>query len=180
MFSTSVINYIEPFQGNEAALGLDVTNNSAVMDALRQAEASGRPTATRLFALAQNSKPEPSFGVMMPVYERAAPNGTRGALLGETATILRGRTLVENIMARAGQTGNSAAQHERQHFVGAHVNAHQTSGGFVATNGIKRPTDLGGTQAPQNEKHDHHSQQHVPPLRELWNAVQAQRAARSA
>ncbi len=102
-----VINYIEPFQGNEAALGLDVTNNSAVMDALRQAEASGRPTATRLFALAQNSKPEPSFGVMMPVYARAAPDGTRGALLGETATIFRGRTLVENIMARAGHQQGS-------------------------------------------------------------------------
>ena len=103
-----VVSYIEPLQGNEAALGLDITNNSAVMDALRQAEASGRPTATRLFALAQNSKPEPSFGVVMPVYGRAAPDGTRGALLGETAAILRGRTLVENIMARAGHRGDDA------------------------------------------------------------------------
>jgi diguanylate cyclase (GGDEF)-like protein/PAS domain S-box-containing protein len=97
-----VITYLEPFEGNEVALGLDISNNAAVMDALRQAETSGRPTATRLFALAQNSKPEPSFALMMPVYARPGPDGARGALLGETATILRGRTLVENIMARAG------------------------------------------------------------------------------
>ncbi len=97
-----VVDYIEPFEGNEAALGLDISNNAAVMDALRQAEASGRPTATRLFRLAQNRVPEPSFSVVMPVYARTRPDGSRGALLGETAVIMRGRTLVESILARAG------------------------------------------------------------------------------
>jgi diguanylate cyclase (GGDEF)-like protein/PAS domain S-box-containing protein len=101
-----IVDYIEPFKGNEAALGLDITNNSAVMDALRQAEASGQPTATRLFQLAQNTTPEPSFAVVMPVYQRQASGG-RGPLLGETAAILRGRTLVENIMARAGHRRDS-------------------------------------------------------------------------
>ncbi|MDQ2819935.1 MAG: EAL domain-containing protein [Pseudomonadota bacterium] len=97
-----VVTSVEPLAGNEAALGLDVTNNDAVMDALRLAEASGRPTATRLFAMAQNNFPEPSFAVMMPVYARSDGTGARGALLGETAVMLRGRALVQQIMARAG------------------------------------------------------------------------------
>jgi diguanylate cyclase (GGDEF)-like protein/PAS domain S-box-containing protein len=103
-----VVSYIEPFAGNEAALGLDITNNDAVMEALRQAEANGRPTATRLFALAQNRIPEPSFAVVMPVYDRPTPDGSRGALLGETAVILRGRALVQQIMARAGLRRDTA------------------------------------------------------------------------
>lgn len=96
-----VVTYVEPMAGNEAALGLDITNNAAVMDALRQAEASGRPTATGLFALAQNRVPEPSFAVVMPVYARPDETGTRGALLGEVAVVLRGRALVQQILARA-------------------------------------------------------------------------------
>jgi diguanylate cyclase (GGDEF)-like protein/PAS domain S-box-containing protein len=103
-----VVTYVEPFAGNEAALGLDVSNNAAIMDALRQAEASGRPTATRLFALAQNRVPEPSFGVVMPVYRPARTDGSRAELVGETAVIMRGRTLVESILARAGQRPDSA------------------------------------------------------------------------
>ena len=97
-----VISYVEPYKGNEVALGLDVSNNPAIMYALRESQASGKPTATRLFALAQNRVPEPSFAVMMPVYQRGPGGDGRGVLLGETAVILRGRTLVENIMARAG------------------------------------------------------------------------------
>jgi diguanylate cyclase (GGDEF)-like protein/PAS domain S-box-containing protein len=99
-----VITYVEPFKGNEMALGLDVSNNGAVMDALRQAEASGRPTATRLFALAQNRVPEPSFAVVMPV---RAP-GNDGTVLGETALVLRGRSLVQQIMTRAGHRNDTA------------------------------------------------------------------------
>ena len=101
-----VITYVEPFKGNEMALGLDISNNPAVMEALRQAEASRRPAATRLFALAQNSVPEPSFAVVMPVFDRTG--GSHGAVLGETAVVLRGRTLVENIMARAGHRNDTA------------------------------------------------------------------------
>ena len=101
-----VITFVEPFKGNEMALGLDVSNNTAVMDALRQAEASGRPAATRLFALAQNRVPEPSFAVVLPVFDRSGTGA--GKVLGETAVVLRGRTLVESIMARAGHRNDTA------------------------------------------------------------------------
>jgi diguanylate cyclase (GGDEF)-like protein/PAS domain S-box-containing protein len=98
-----VITHVEPFKGNEMALGLDVSNNSAVMDAVRQAEGSRRPVATRLFALVQNRVPEPSFAVVMPVFENGG-----GSVRAETAVVLRGRTLVENILARAGHRNDKA------------------------------------------------------------------------
>jgi diguanylate cyclase (GGDEF)-like protein/PAS domain S-box-containing protein len=100
-----VIEYVEPYAGNEAALGLDVTNNAAVMDALREAEATGRPTASRLFPLAQNRIPEPSFSLLMPHYLQ---RGGAKVLAGETAAILRGRMLVEHILSRAGHSGDTA------------------------------------------------------------------------
>jgi diguanylate cyclase (GGDEF)-like protein/PAS domain S-box-containing protein len=87
-----VITHVEPFAGNEIALGLDVSNNSEVMDALRESEATGQPAASRLFPLAQNRVPEPSFVMVM----------------GETAVVLRGRALVQHIMTRAG-LGNDTA-----------------------------------------------------------------------
>ena len=95
-----VITYVEPLAGNEEALGLDISNNPAVMEALRQAETSGRPTASSLFALAQNHVAEPSFALLMPVYRKLPAGGS--VVSGDTAVILRGRLLVENIMARAG------------------------------------------------------------------------------
>jgi len=95
-----VIAYVEPYEGNQEALGLDISNNVAVMAALRQAETSGRPTATGLFALAQNRTDEPSFALMMAVHGTVPGEG--GEVVGETAIILRGRALVRNIMARAG------------------------------------------------------------------------------
>jgi len=100
-----VIEYVEPYAGNEAALGLDVTNNAAVMDALRAAEATGRPTASRLFPLAQNHVPQPSFLVIMPRYVQ---QGGARVLVGETAAILRGRTLVEHILSHAGRNNDTA------------------------------------------------------------------------
>ena len=104
----TVVTYVEPFSDNEAALGLDVSVNGAEIEALRAAKLSGRPTASRLFALAQNRVPEPSFAVTMPVYAPPDADGKPGAMRGETAVILRGRMLVEQIMARAGHRGDTA------------------------------------------------------------------------
>jgi len=100
-----VITHVEPFKGNEMALGLDVSNNAAVMDAVRQAEATRRPVATRLFALVQNRVPEPSFAVVMPVLDAS---GASSSVHAETAVVLRGRTLVENILARTGHRNDLA------------------------------------------------------------------------
>jgi len=90
-----VVDYLEPMQGNEAALGLDVGQNRQIMDALARAQASGHAALTGLLQIAQ-APGAPSFEVMMPVYARG------GRLLGDTAAVISIPTLVKAALARAG------------------------------------------------------------------------------
>ncbi|MFB9243611.1 EAL domain-containing protein [Massilia antarctica] len=101
----SVVDYLEPMQGNEAAFGLSVGINTQVMNALDQATASGRAAATGLLSLAQDKRPQGGFEVIMPVYRPGAALGSaeerRAALIGDTAAIIRARDLVDKILRGA-------------------------------------------------------------------------------
>jgi diguanylate cyclase (GGDEF)-like protein/PAS domain S-box-containing protein len=98
----SVVDYLEPMQGNEAAFGLDVSTNAAVMGALGRAVSSGRPAATGLLTLAQDKRSMSGFEVIIPVYRHGAPTGTaeqrQAALAGDTAAIILPSELVQKIM----------------------------------------------------------------------------------
>ncbi|UOD28288.1 EAL domain-containing protein [Massilia violaceinigra] len=98
----SVVDYLEPMKGNEAAFGLSVGINTQVMNALEQATVSGRAAATGLLSLAQDQRPQGGFEVIMPVYRPGAALGSadqrRAALTGDTAAIIRARELVEKIL----------------------------------------------------------------------------------
>ncbi|NHZ87884.1 EAL domain-containing protein [Massilia sp. CCM 8733] len=98
----SVVDYLEPMKGNEAAFGLSVGINTQVMNALEQATVSGRAAATGLLSLAQDQRPQGGFEVIMPVYRPGAALGSaeqrRAALIGDTAAIIRARELVEKIL----------------------------------------------------------------------------------
>jgi len=90
-----IVDYLEPMAGNEAALGLDISQYHEVTDALARAQASGRPALTGLLKLAQ-APGTPSFEVIMPVY------GQGGHLLGDTAAVITVPTLVQAALGRAG------------------------------------------------------------------------------
>jgi diguanylate cyclase (GGDEF)-like protein/PAS domain S-box-containing protein len=90
-----VVDYLEPMQGNEAALGLNVGENRQVSDALARAQASGRAALTDLLQIAQ-APDAPSVEVLMPVYARG------GRLLGDTAAVISIPTLARATLARAG------------------------------------------------------------------------------
>jgi diguanylate cyclase (GGDEF)-like protein/PAS domain S-box-containing protein len=92
----SVVDYLEPMQGNEPAFGLNVGENGEVARALTRAHASGKATATGLLRLAQDPSNKPSFEVVMPVY------GPQGRLLGDTAAVICLQTLARSTLARAG------------------------------------------------------------------------------
>jgi diguanylate cyclase (GGDEF)-like protein/PAS domain S-box-containing protein len=92
----NVVDYLEPMQGNEPALGLNVGVNGEVAGALARAHATGRATATGLLRLAQDPDGNPSFEVVMPVY------GPAGNLLGDTAAVICVQTLARSALARAG------------------------------------------------------------------------------
>ncbi|RYE96526.1 MAG: bifunctional diguanylate cyclase/phosphodiesterase, partial [Oxalobacteraceae bacterium] len=83
-----VIEYVEPMAGNEAALGLNLSQNTAVMDALELARSTGQPAASSLFALAQAPTSQASFDLVQPVFDK------QGVMRGNTAVVLRGKELV--------------------------------------------------------------------------------------
>ena len=99
----NVVDYLEPMQGNEAALGLNVSEYRQVSEALARAQASGRAAVTGLLRIAQ-APGAPSFEVLMPVYAQG------GKLLGDTAAVIYVPTLVKAALARAGLLDDHSIQ----------------------------------------------------------------------
>ena len=87
------VYFVEPYRGNEAALGFDLASNPACRAALLQARDSGMVVATSRITLVQETAN--SFGVLLflPVYNRGAPVATvearRQNLLGFGLLVLR-------------------------------------------------------------------------------------------
>lgn len=106
-----IVDFLEPLQGNEAALGLDVSVNARVMAALDQAVVTQQPAATGLLSLAQDKRPLTGLSVIMPVYRPGMPLGSssqrRAALIGDTAAILHASRLVHTIFEDAQLQGDA-------------------------------------------------------------------------
>ncbi|SHH04189.1 EAL domain-containing protein [Massilia sp. CF038] len=107
----SIVDYLEPMQGNAAAFGLNVGGNQTISQAIDRAVQSGQPASTGLLTLAQDPKHNGGFELIMPVYRFGAPLGSASerasALVGDTATIMRAGVLVEQIL----QNGNLKNDH---------------------------------------------------------------------
>ena len=99
----NVVEFIEPMAGNEAAFGLDVAPSLEVTATLARAVDSGRPSATALLSLVQDTRPHAGLLVMLPVYRPRAALGTaaerKTALVGDTAAIIRAGDLVQKILS---------------------------------------------------------------------------------
>jgi len=92
----SIVDYLVPMGGNEAAFGFDAATRPQVNAALARAHAERRAAATPLFPLVQDASPQPSFQVILPVYD------ARGQLAGDTAVVVRAEELVSMALAGAG------------------------------------------------------------------------------
>jgi diguanylate cyclase (GGDEF)-like protein/PAS domain S-box-containing protein len=92
----TIVDYLEPMQGNESAFGLNAGAHPEIAAALERAQATGQAAATDLLDLAQDDVPQASFEFMMPVYGRG------GDMIGDTAAVIAGRELVRAILAGAG------------------------------------------------------------------------------
>lgn len=95
-----VVDYLEPMRGNEAALGLDVSTHTSLVEIMRQSAETGAPAASDLLLLAQGTDDTRlGFEVVMPVYRQGAPLGNAAARLaawiGDTAVIFSARKLIE-------------------------------------------------------------------------------------
>ena len=108
----SVVDYLEPFAGNEPAFGLNVSGNAVVMEALTRATVTGQVAATGLLTLAQDPRPLGAFELIMPVYRPGMPLNTpaerAAALAGDTAAIIRAVDLVRNIVHTGALAGDGS------------------------------------------------------------------------
>ena len=93
------VYYVEPYQGNERALGFDLASNPARREALELARDTGRPVATRRITLVQESGGQFGFLVFVPVYEGGAVpatvSGRRDDLRGFALGVFRIGDIVE-------------------------------------------------------------------------------------
>ena len=96
-----IVHYLEPMRGNEAAFGFDVGVRPQFGQALARAQADGRAAATALFPLIQDPQPQPSFQIVMPVFD------SQGKLVGDTGAVVRARELVSSVLAAANLLGDS-------------------------------------------------------------------------
>lgn len=71
--------YVEPMQGNEAAIGFDLGSNPARLAALQQARKNGRAVATSRIVLVQETGGQYGFLVFLPIYNNA--EGAIGSLV---------------------------------------------------------------------------------------------------
>lgn len=68
--------YLEPFAGNEAALGFDLASNPVRLAAMNRARDTGESVATERITLVQETGSKYGFLLFTPVYHRNAPTTT--------------------------------------------------------------------------------------------------------
>jgi diguanylate cyclase (GGDEF)-like protein/PAS domain S-box-containing protein len=121
-----VIEYVEPFTANTAALGLD-TMFSGDEVSRQRAYDTGMPAAGRMTALAQLPAAVGGMVVSMPVYRFGVPlesvAARRAALVGETSVALDPGAMVEHVLQPSGLPHVLPARDQRLQRVGLHVYA---------------------------------------------------------
>ena len=102
--SYNVVDYLEPYAGNEDAHGVDTGHTSAQTEARERSRKSGQVAATGLLALVQHRALKSGFLVLAPVYLRGAPTDTEAlrerAVIGETAAVFHVDHLVRTLLRR--------------------------------------------------------------------------------
>lgn len=70
------VYYIEPHEGNEAALGFDIASDQARLEALNRSGGTGLAVATSRITLVQEKGSQPGFLVFVPVYRPGTARDT--------------------------------------------------------------------------------------------------------
>jgi PAS domain S-box-containing protein len=70
------VYYVEPYKGNEKALGFDLASNPARREALTRARETGEPTATPRITLVQETGRQFGVLIFVPIYAEGLPRET--------------------------------------------------------------------------------------------------------
>ncbi len=125
--------YVQPYAGNELALGYDdLAANPGRRQLLLRAASSGELTASARLTLAQETSDQHGILIARPVYRRASVSSGRRQLLGFALGVLRLSDVVEKHGAGSGValavTDLSAPAAEQQLYPAAQVQPQQPSG----------------------------------------------------
>ncbi|MGZ5059065.1 MAG: CHASE domain-containing protein [Methylobacter sp.] len=92
------VGFIEPYKGNEAALGFDVYSGKRRREALERARDTGEIAATARITLVQERENQHGIIAFMPLYRKDAPHRTvderRSTILGYLVAVFRGEDIV--------------------------------------------------------------------------------------
>jgi PAS domain S-box-containing protein len=102
------VYYVEPYRGNEKALGLDHASEPARREALERARDTGEMTLTAPLRLVRTMERKKGTLLIMPVYSRASPRDTievrRRDLRGYVVGVLRVGDVIEAALDELEQT----------------------------------------------------------------------------
>ncbi len=90
--SYTVIRFLEPYKGNENALGFDISSNPTALEAAETACTSGMVSVTDAIRLVQEATKQIGVVFYAPVYEKSISTDMHNdceALLGLTASVFR-------------------------------------------------------------------------------------------
>ena len=94
------VYYVEPYEGNESALGFDLASNEARLDALNKARDTGKPTASAQITLVQETGNQTGFLLFVPIFGNELPISTiqqrRASLQGFALAVFRVGDLVDS------------------------------------------------------------------------------------
>lgn len=95
------ITYLEPFEGNERALGFDIATNKTALKAVEMSRDSGRTAVSERVHLVQDEEEKSSIVVYAPVYGKKHPVETvaqrRAYFSGVVATVFRIDALISMV-----------------------------------------------------------------------------------
>ncbi len=93
------VYYLEPYEENENALGIDLASNPARRAALDKARDTGRSAATSPIMLAQETEKRFGFLIVVPIYAKGKPRETvqqrREHLAGYASGVFRMQDIVD-------------------------------------------------------------------------------------
>ena len=102
------IYFVEPYQGNEPALGYDVGSNAIRREAIESAARSGDPTTTGRIVLVQDFAHQYGVLIFLPVYRDGSMPATeparREALIGFVTGVFRLVTMIQQSRPTSGDS----------------------------------------------------------------------------
>ncbi len=100
------VYYVEPYAGNEAALGYDLASDPAMREALSLSRDTGKLAATPPVRLVQETGSQLGFLVFLPVYQRGAAENSlearRENIAGFFLAVFRVADLINTILEQHG------------------------------------------------------------------------------